>query len=69
MYSDAVIDRAARCAESEVNEWVAHSWYAAYHWGLPMQPEMKSKLLKELYELGYEPCHEVGEVVFYSRPG
>ena len=64
VYGDGVIDRAVRCIEAEVNDWVNHSWYAAYHWSLPMEPEMKRKLLKDMYELGYEPCHEVGAPVF-----
>ena len=31
--SDHIIDCPARCVEAEVNEWVGHCRYAAYHWG------------------------------------
>ena len=47
VFGDGVVDRAARCLGAEVNECLTHAWYAAHRWGLPMQPEMKQKLLKE----------------------
>ena len=61
VYGDGVIKCAACCVETEVNNWVNHSWYAAHHWGLPMEPEMKRKLLKELHVLQYEAPHEIGD--------
>ena len=62
-FGDGVIDRAARCVEAEVNDWVTHAWHTAYHWGLPMEPEMKRRLPDELSELRYAPRHEIGRVV------
>ena len=64
VFEDVVIDRAARCVKAAVNDWVTHAWYGAYHWGLPMKPEMKRRLLDGLYVIRYEPQHEIGRVVF-----
>ena len=64
VFGEGVIDWAARCVEAEVNTWASHAWYGAYHWGLPMEREMKQKLLGELSEIQYEPRHAVGAPVY-----
>ena len=66
VFADGVIEQVARCIASEVKDRVTHTWLAAHRWGVPMEEDMKKKLLRALYEIWYELFHDRGPAIYFK---